>query len=65
MFGYGGYGDGDGAMENLGEAAMENMEATMLDGVLGRGNPVSGMLRMEAAVNEVEAVIEAVKGDFF
>lgn len=46
------------------EAAVENMEASMLEGVLGRNNPVSQVLRMEAAVNEVEAVVDMIDGDW-
>lgn len=55
------YGD-QGAFGDMAEAAMDNMEAAALEGAIGP-NPISSMLRMGAAVEEVEAVVDLFEGD--
>ncbi len=52
------------AFGELVDAAMDNAEANMLDRTLGRGNPVSQILRAEAAVEQFEAVVDMVDGDW-
>lgn len=57
------FGNDQGAIGDMGEAMMENAEADMLDATIGP-NPMSAMLRAEAAVEEVEAVVDMIEGDW-
>lgn len=62
MFG-GGYGYDEGAGGHFVEAAVENAEANMLEAAIGP-NIMSDVLRVEAAVDEVEAVVDMFEGDW-